>query len=161
MDQSEVDVVGEEVAALGTRLLRESNRLAQECTRRIQGAVPLYTTGVVSTEMLYAASLANADYIFGNIGRALPAAPPRVRDDGRARARAGMPLAAVMAAYRVGGRCLWEHLADAATTAGASAAVITRAASDMWLVLDTYTQNMADGYREEITAQAVALLRQL
>jgi hypothetical protein len=30
-----------------------------------------------------------------------------------------------------------------------------RAASEMWLALDTFTQEMADGYREEITAQVL------
>jgi hypothetical protein len=153
MEQPAVDVVGEQVAALGARLLSESEGLAEEMTRRIQGAVPLYTTGIVPTETLHAASLANVAYVFGNIGRVPAAAPLRTREYGRDRARAGMPLAVVMAAYRVGARYLWQRLAEAA--AGGSAEVITRAASDMWLILDTYTQDMADGYREETTAQAV------
>jgi hypothetical protein len=160
MEQPVVDVVGEQVAALGTRLLAEEEELAEEMTRRIQAAVPLYTTGIVPTETLHAASLANVAYIFGNIGRIPAATPLQTREYGRARARAGMPLAAVMAAYRVGARHLWQRLAETAGTVGASAEVITRAASDMWLILDTYTQDMADGYREEATAQAVAQQQQ-
>ena len=160
MEQPTVDVTGEEVAALGARLLTDAERLAETMTRRIQGAVPLYATGIVPTGTLRAASLANVSYIFGNIGRVPAEAPPQTRDFGRARARAGMPLAAVMAAYRTGARYLWECLAGTAAAVGASAEVITRAASDMWLILDTYTQDMADGHREETTAQAVAKQQQ-
>ena len=34
--------------------------------------------------------------------------------------------------------------------------VTLRAASEMWLALDTFTQEMADGYREEITFQVLS-----
>src|SRR6202034_4635109 len=36
------------------------------------------------------------------------------------------------------------------------AGVTLRAASEMWLALDTFTQEMADGYREEITVRVLS-----
>jgi hypothetical protein len=155
VEHSGADPISAQVAELGAHLLGESEVLAAAMTGRIRDAVPLYMSAAVPVETLRAASLANVAYIFGTIGRTPQATSPQTRADGQARARAGMPLAAVMAAYRVGARYLWERLADAATEAGASAEVITRAAADMWLILDTYTQDMADGYHAHVTAQAI------
>ena len=61
-----------------------------------------------------------------------------------------------MAAYRVAARYLWDCLADTAARSAVPAGVTLRAASEMWLALDTFTQEMADGYREEITFQVLS-----
>src|SRR5258708_12534582 len=60
-----------------------------------------------------------------------------------------------MTAYRVAARSLWDCLAGTAARSSVPAEVTLRAASEMWLVLDTFTQEMAEGYREEITFQAL------
>src|SRR5258708_23282966 len=60
-----------------------------------------------------------------------------------------------MTAYRVAARSLWDCLAGTAARSSVPAEVRLRAASEMWLVLDTFTQEMAEGYREEITFQAL------
>ena len=98
----------------------------------------------------------NVGFVFGPIGRAPAAASPESRENGRRRARAGVPLTAVMAAYRVAARYLWDCLADTAARRAVPAGVTLRAASEMWLALDTFTQEMADGYREEITFQVLS-----
>ena len=61
-----------------------------------------------------------------------------------------------MEAYRVSARFLWERLAEPAAAGEVAPEAALRAASQMWLVLDIFTQEMADGYREEITRQAVS-----
>ncbi|MBB5874401.1 hypothetical protein F4553_007835 [Allocatelliglobosispora scoriae] len=155
MGQSPPDPVGEQVAALGARMLDRADELADGMTARIRAAVPIYTTGIVTHEQLRATSLANVEFIFRPIGRTSAVSSPQSRDNGRERARAGIPLTAVMAAYRVGARYLWDHLAATATEAAAPAEVVVRAAGEMWLVLDTFTHEMAEGYREEVTAQAL------
>ena len=119
--------------------------------------MPVYGTGtVISNEELRRTCLDNVGFVFGPIGRAPAAASPESRENGRRRAQAGVPLAAVMAAYRVAARYLWDCLADAAGRSAAPAAVTLRAASEMWLALDTFTQEMADGYREEIIFQVLS-----
>lgn len=124
---------------------------------RIRAAVPVYGTGtVISDEELRRTCVDNIGFVFGPIGRAPAAASPESRENGRRRARAGVPLTAVMAAYRVAARYLWDCLADAAARRAAPASVTLRAASEMWLALDTFTQEMADGYREEITFQVLS-----
>jgi hypothetical protein len=65
-------------------------------------------------------------------------------------------LPAVMAAYRVGARYLWEQFAEAAALAGVPAEVALLVATEMWRAQDEYTQEMADGYSDEITAQVLS-----
>jgi hypothetical protein len=43
---------------------------------------------------------------------------------------------------------------------GASSDVVLRAGSEMWQVLDTYSQELAEGYRQEASAQALLLEQQ-
>jgi len=156
MEQPVEDLVGEQVATLGASLLENVDHLAAAMCEAIQTAIPLYNNDVISTQELRATCADNARFILGPLGRIPATTSPESRENGRKRAAAGVPLAAVMAAYRVGARYLWERLAETATRAGVGADVVLRAASEMWLVLDTFTQEMADGYRDEVTAQTLS-----
>jgi hypothetical protein len=149
------DEVTAQVAMLGARLLEDLDELAAAMCDVIRDGVPLYKTGVVSTDELRRACTAQAQFILGTLGRAPETNSPESRATGRRRAADGVPLPAIMAAYRVAARYLWERLADLAIRTGVPAEASLRAASEMWLVLDTFTQEMTDGYREEITAQTL------
>jgi hypothetical protein len=150
------DDVARRVTALGAILLEHADGLASEMAARIQAAVAIYRrTDIITTEQLRQASLANIEVIFTELGGAPATSSAESYDNGRARARAGVPLTAVMAAYRVAAGFLWEELAQTARDSGADVEIIIAAATQMWLVLDTFTTEMADGYREEITAQAI------
>jgi hypothetical protein len=145
------------LALLGAELRERAGELADGMATRIRAAVPVYGTGtVISDEELRRTCLDNIGFVFGPIGRAPAVASPESRENGRRRAQAGLPLAAVMAAYRVAARYLWECLAAAASRNAVPADVTLRAASEMWLALDTFTQEMADGYREELTFQVLS-----
>jgi hypothetical protein len=149
------DDVGIQVAALGEGLLQHADELADAMVERIQAAVAVYHAGAISTGQLRQTCLDNVQFILGPLGRTPALSSPESRENGRLRAKAGVPLTAVMEAYRVGARYLWERLAQEATRKAVPAAVTLQAASEMWLVLDTFTQAMADGYRDEMTAQIV------
>jgi hypothetical protein len=156
VEQSSQDAAGAQVALLGAQIRERAAEMADEMAARIRAAVPVYRTGAaVSAEELRRACLANIDFVFGPIGRAPAVTSPESRENGRQRAKAGVPLTAVMTAYRVAARYLWDCLAKTAARSSMPAEVTLRAASEMWLVLDTFTQEMADGYREEITFQAL------
>lgn len=155
--EQQVDDVNAALALLGAELRERADELADEMAARIKEAVPVYGTGtVISDEELRRTCRDNVGFVFRPVGRAPAAASPESRENGRRRAQAGVPLAAVMAAYRVAARYLWECLAGAAARSAVPAGVTLRAASDMWLALDTFTQEMADGYREEITFQVLS-----
>jgi len=157
VEQSPPDDAGAGLALLGAELRERAGELADGMVARIRAAVPVYAAGtVISNDELRRTCLDNIGFVFGPIGHAPAVTSPESRENGRRRAQAGVPLTAVMAAYRVAARYLWDCLADTAARSAAPADVTLRAASEMWLALDTFTQEMADGYREEITVQVLS-----
>ena len=157
MEHPSSDPVGAQVALLGARMLERAGELADEMVERIRAAVPVYRSdAAITAAELRRTCLENIDFIFRPMGHAPARTSPESRDNGRRRAQAGVPLTSVMEAYRVSARFLWERLAEPATAGEVAPEAALRAASEMWLVLDTFTQEMADGYREEVTLQSVS-----
>jgi hypothetical protein len=149
--------VGAQVALLGARMLERAGELADEMVERIRAAVPVYRSdAAITAAELRQTCLENIDFIFRPMGHTPARTSPESRDNGRRRAQAGVPLASVMEAYRVSARFLWERLAEPASTGEVAPETALAAASEMWLVLDTFTQEMADGYREEVTSQTLS-----
>jgi hypothetical protein len=152
--------VAVQVSDIAALLLERADQLADEMTLAIQNAVAPYQKGVVDHETLRAASLMNIRAILGSLGRVSATTSFESRENGRNRAAAGVPLTMVLEAYRVGGRFIWEQVASTARRVGASSDVVLRAGSEMWQVLDTYSQELAEGYREEASAQALSAEQQ-
>jgi hypothetical protein len=152
MEQSATDAVGDQVASLATTLLENSASLSEAMADQMRASVPIYRTDIIAADELRATCLDNLHFVFGAMGRSTPKDSPESRENGRQRARVGIPLTDVMAAYRIGARCMWDRLA--AEAADSPTDVVIRAAAEMWLVLDIYTQEMATGYRDEIAFQA-------
>ncbi len=142
------------VREIAGKLLERADELADAMTLAIQGAVVPYQRGVVDHETLRAASVMNIRAILEGLGRFSATTSFESRENGRARAAAGVPLTMVLEAYRVGARFIWDQVASTARTLGASTDVVLRAGSEMWQILDTYSQELAEGYREEALAQA-------
>ena len=72
------------------------------------------------------------------------------REVGRRRAAQGMPLEAVLRAYRLGGQLTWEALLDVARrSAGAHDTLLLEVAGVVWRSNDTECAAVAEGYREE------------
>ncbi|HWG25453.1 helix-turn-helix domain-containing protein [Actinospica sp.] len=150
------DPVGAQVALLGTGMLERADELADEMVARIREAVPVYRSdAVITAAELRRTCLENIDFVFAPMGHTPARTSPESRDNGRRRALAGVPLTSVMEAYRVSARFLWERLAEPAATGEVAPEAALRAATEMWLVLDTFTQEMAEGYREELTSQTL------
>ena len=153
MEQSP-HLVGERVARLAASVLEHSESLSATMAHEMRAAVPIYRTELITAAELQATCFANIQFVFDSMGRTTPSISPESRANGRQRARVGIPLTDVMAAYRIGARVMWEQLSRSA--ANESAEVVIQAASEMWLVLDVYTQEMADGYRDEVAYQAAS-----
>jgi hypothetical protein len=148
------------VSDIASLLLSRVDELADEMTAVIQNSVTPYQQGVVDNETLRAASLMNIGAILEDLGRVNATASFESRENGRNRAAAGVPLTAVLEAYRVGARFIWEHVATTAREVGASSDVVLAAGSELWQVLDTYSQELAEGYREEASARALSAEQQ-
>lgn len=152
--------MAEHVAAIASRLLEHRDELADHMAAAIEASVPLYRNRVVDHDTLRATSLVHLQAILGSLGRNPAMTSPESRENGRRRAADGVPLTAILEAYRVGGRFMWEQVARTARSIGVGSEVVLRAGSEMWQVLDTYSQELADGYREEAAAQALSAEQQ-
>lgn len=74
----------------------------------------------------------------------------RAREVGRRRAAQGIPLEAVLRAYRLGGQLTWEALLAAAREGGDQPdTVLLEVAGWIWHVNDYECGEVAEGYREE------------
>jgi hypothetical protein len=151
------DSVDNHIGALGAELIRDADALAEALALRIIESVPFYrSTPAVTPEQLHVACLIHIHAVFGPLSKGAAFDPTDARDNGRLRAIAGAPLPAVMDAYRVGARFLWESLAERARQHQIPSDVMVEAASDIWLVQDLFTQAMAAGYRDELNEQLLA-----
>jgi hypothetical protein len=148
------------VSDIAVLLLGRIDELADGMTAAIQKAVTPYQLGVVDHETLRAASMMNIGAILEDLGRVNATASFESRENGRNRAAAGVPLTIVLEAYRVGARFIWEQVASTARTVGANSDVVLAAGSELWQVLDTYSQELAEGYREEASARALSAEQQ-
>ncbi|KIQ18872.1 PucR family transcriptional regulator [Rhodococcus sp. MEB064] len=68
------------------------------------------------------------------------------RAAGRIKAENGVPLAALLHAFRLGGRLIWQELT--VTAAGRTPEVLLAMATDVWAMVDTYSDAAADAYRD-------------
>jgi hypothetical protein len=72
------------------------------------------------------------------------------RDIGRRRAAQGIPLEAVLRAYRLGGQVTWEALITVSAQAGGRHdTLLLQVAGTVWRINDGECSALAEGYREE------------
>lgn len=146
--------VADQVTALAQALLTRAPELGAAMAATIIETIPAYRGGaVISLEKLRTSCDQQVRAILRGVGDEPGREAGAARTVGRARAAAGVPLTAVMDAFRIGGRTVWAALAAEALRQNLSPAVLVRAATDMWEVLDTFTYAMSEGYREELTDQ--------
>jgi hypothetical protein len=122
------------VAALSKRLLPESDQLALGMAGPIREEAPLYRYAeIVSDEELAGSCQDNLRYLLSSLaGDPVRGDPPR--RTGVARAERGFPYAALLQAYRVGGRFIWELLV--ARSEPRVRDIVLIAAADIWAVTD-------------------------
>lgn len=72
---------------------------------------------------------------------------------GRIKAELGLPLAAVLHAYRLAGRLIWDKAVAAAPAAGAQDA-LPQLASEVWRIIDDYSDAATDAYGSYLVERA-------
>jgi len=147
-----------QVSQLAAVLLERVDELAEALAARIRTEIAFYAenTSVPFDEL--------RDDCRAKLGAILPAlGGPTLPDttyaeqNGRRRAAQGVPLPAVMDSYRIGGGFIWETLVREAQVSGAlDSGALVRAASKVWLILDSFTHAMASTYRDAMTERIVA-----
>jgi hypothetical protein len=142
------------IVELSKLMLARAPELGEALADRLFREIDAYRDGTVVTKTEVRKSCeANLTFVFESlVGHAdvdvLPA-----EYTGSARALAGVPLPAVMTAYRIGFRFMWEETLAAARAAGIPTESILDATARVFLAQDTFTQAMSSAYRQQLTAQ--------
>ncbi|MCW2649303.1 MAG: PucR family transcriptional regulator [Mycobacterium sp.] len=123
----------------------------------VQAEVEFYKlTKVVTQDDLAGSCTANARFIFGALGDQQSFDTTPASSTGEDRAQRGVPLPAVMAAYRVGSHYAWNALLEiAAANADLSKSALLNATARIWEAQDVYTEAMVSAYRRRATQQAI------
>ncbi|MFP5072857.1 PucR family transcriptional regulator [Pseudonocardia nantongensis] len=138
---------------LGSVLLDDVDSLTDRLTLKILRCEPCYVELDLLDEL--------RDACRANLQRGIEVLADRVpegvdptdstRATGRRRARQGVPLEAVLRAYRLGGRLLWESLLQTSRRRfdGAYDLALLDAASYVWRTNDGSSSALVDAYRQE------------
>lgn len=145
--------VAPEVRELSRALLPDSEALGARMAERVAAAVPSYAREqFISRDELIRSCVSNMRYVLGQLAGDPAASIEGPRATGSVRAEQGVPYAAVLEAFRVGGRFIWELLVESA--AADSRDVLLLAAADIWAVSDDLAGEVTDAYRASLADQA-------
>ncbi|KAA0021698.1 PucR family transcriptional regulator [Antrihabitans cavernicola] len=134
-------------AELAADLLRSLPELSEELTERIVVAESLYLKSTLLTkEQLYTTCHDNLAAMLGRLAGTVPLQLDAAKAAGRLKAERGVPLAALLHAFRLGGRLIWEHLMQRADGNGTHALLDT--AAELWDLVDLCSDVAAESYRE-------------
>ncbi len=110
---------------------------------------------VVTKEQVAESCAANVAFIFESLSRGPDVDVSPAERTGTERAIAGVPLPAVMTAYRIGFRFVWEDTIAVARAAGIPTDAILDATARIFFAQETFTQAMANAYRQQLTTQII------
>jgi hypothetical protein len=145
--------VDPEVRALSRRLLPEADQLGRRIAERLREEIPFYAGNpVLGFDEVVASCTDNVRYILGNLAGDAGVNLDSPRLTGTARAEQGAPYAAVLQAFRLGGRFIWETLVERAEPEARD--VLLLAAADIWAVTDDLAASVTDAYRGALSDRA-------
>ncbi len=135
------------VRDLSRRMLPRADELAARLAQRIREQEPVYTEGyLVSVEDLQQSCRDNLSYVLRRLGGEAQVPTDAPRETGVRRAEFAVPLSAVLQAFRIGGRLIWEMLIEEAPD-HPTEEILLRSAADVWAVSDELADAAAEGYR--------------
>lgn len=145
------------IALLVKTMVARADELAHAMSEEIRAAVSFYgaNAGIVTSEDLHRSCLSHMSYMLEALVGDHEADVSIAEEAGVRRAVAGVPLVAVMSAYRVGFRFLWETSLAEAKKLDVPAEAILSTTSQILIAQETFTQAMTGAYREELTRQVL------
>jgi hypothetical protein len=141
------------IVELSKLMLTRAPGLGEALADRLCREIDAYHDGtVVTKDQVRSSCVANLTFVFDSLaGRTDDVAA--AEHTGIARALAGVPLPAVMTAYRIGFRFMWEETLAAARAARIPTESMLDATALVFLAQDTFTQAMTSAYRQQLTTQ--------
>jgi len=144
------------IVQLGTLMLARAPELGEALADRLFRDVDFYRDGsIVTKDQVRATCEENLSFVFDALASDADLDVSPAENTGATRAMAGVPLPALMTAYRIGFRYMWEETLAVARSAGIPTESILNATAKVFLAQDIFTQAMADAYRQQLTAQIV------
>ncbi|HEU4361717.1 MAG TPA: PucR family transcriptional regulator, partial [Mycobacterium sp.] len=144
------------IVELSELILPRAAKLGAALADRLCREIDAYRDGtVVSRDDVADSCTANLTFVFDSLAGHADADVSPAEQTGTARALAGVPLPAVMTAYRIGFRFMWEETLAAGRSAGIPTESILDATARIFLAQDTFTQAMTSAYRQQLTAQVL------
>ena len=146
-----------QVQRIGLVLLSRVEELARQVTSSVKANVEFYqNTNVVTDDELLESTTNNLAFLFNSVqaGGQFDTSPAVTT--GAQRAAAGVPLPAVMDAFRVASHHVWDVMAAVANAdPPSSREALVRATTMMWNAQDVYTDAMARAHRAQAMQQAL------
>jgi sugar diacid utilization regulator len=147
------------IVQLGKLMLARAASLGETMADLLCREIDSYSDGtVVTKDEVRESCVANVTFIFDYL--AGDAEVPDIdvspaEKTGTARALSGVPLPAVMTAYRMGFRFMWEQTIATARAAAIPTDSILAATARVFIAQETFTEAMSTAYRQQLTAQIV------
>lgn len=134
-------------AEMVEQLLGSIDELTERLVEHIRAGEHAYVESTLLTaEQLHGAVRENLDALLHTLAGRGPLTLDAPRAAGDLKAAQGIPLAAVLHAYRLAGRLIWSELVEL-SAARDSADALLHMATEVWAVIDEYSNAAADAYR--------------
>lgn len=138
-------------AAEALRLLRlEVDALADRVTEGLFAAEPAYHDGPLPYAEHRAQVHRNLTQILASLAGEADSEEP-ARSSGRIKAELGVPLESLLHAYRLGGIHIWNGLL--ARSPGGDPAELLRLSTEVWSIIDRYSNIAVESYRQVVDEQ--------
>jgi hypothetical protein len=142
------------IAKLGKLMLARAPKLGDEMADLLCREIDAYRDGsVVAKDAVRESCVANVTFIFDSLAGHADVEVSPAEHTGTQRALAGVPLPAVMTAYRIGFRFMWEETLATARDAHIPTESILDATARVFLAQDIFTEVMSSAYRQQLTMQ--------
>lgn len=150
-----VDELGS-VAALGQALLDRADDLGGALADAVLAQVPFYgLSPTVALSDLRQSSVEHLRFVFTALTSDRELDLAAAEDTGRQRAEAGVPLPALLAAYRVGFRHIWEHVVAEGRGAGVGTETLLAATEHAVAAHDAFADAASAAHAEVVAGQLV------
>lgn len=151
---AEVDA---QVATIGALLNEQFDALVAKVVGTIRAEVPFYRNlEVIPHDVLVADTRDKLRAVFDAIATGEDFDPTSAVATGGNRAAAGVPLPAVMQAFRVATHILWDVMIElSGAHPGISGQALIVATAQFWRAQDLYTDTMASAYRQQAAQQVI------
>jgi sugar diacid utilization regulator len=142
------------IVELSELMLARAPELGAALADRLFREIDAYRDGtVVAKDEVRISCQENLTFVFNSLSGHAHADVTPAAHTGTTRALAGVPLPALMTAYRIGFRFMWEETLAAARAAAIPTESILDVTARVFVAQDTFTQAMASAYRQQLTAQ--------